>query len=53
MIILDYGHIHKPYYEKQEKPYIVYPGSLASLGFDELGKHGMIMRWNKWKYKKG
>ena len=46
---LDYialGHIHKPYYEIQEKPYIVYPGSLVSLGFDELGKHGVVIRRN-------
>ncbi len=41
------GHIHKPYYEKQERPYIVYPGSLVSLGFDEIGKHGMIVRRNR------
>lgn len=36
------GHIHKPYYDKQTMQKIVYPGSTASLGFDELGKHGMI-----------
>lgn len=38
MIGFDYvglGHIHKPMYEDE----IVYPGSLISLGFDELGKH--------------
>ena len=29
------GHIHKSMYDKN----IVYPGSLISLGFDELGKH--------------
>ena len=29
------GHIHKPAYEDN----IVYPGSLVSFGFDELGKH--------------
>ena len=29
------GHIHKPAYEEK----IVYPGSLLSLGFDELGEH--------------
>ena len=34
------GHIHKPDYENQK---IVYPGSTVSLGFDELGKHGMIV----------
>ena len=33
------GHIHKPDYEGK----IVYPGSTVSLGFDELGKHGMIV----------
>lgn len=32
------GHIHKPDYSTN----IVYPGSTISLGFDELGKHGMI-----------
>lgn len=39
---LDYialGHIHKPEYRDE----IVYPGSLISLGFDELGPHGMIV----------
>ncbi len=39
---LDYvalGHIHKPCYMDN----IVYPGSLISLGFDELGPHGMIV----------
>ncbi len=34
------GHIHKPDYESKR---IVYPGSTVSLGFDELGKHGMIV----------
>ena len=34
------GHIHKPDYENKK---IVYPGSTVSLGFDELGKHGMIV----------
>ena len=34
------GHIHKPDYENQK---IVYPGSTISLGFDELGQHGMIV----------
>lgn len=37
------GHIHKPMYDNN----IVYPGSLISLGFDELGEHGMIVRRNK------
>jgi DNA repair exonuclease SbcCD nuclease subunit len=34
------GHIHKQDYSMQN---IVYPGSTVSLGFDELGKHGMIV----------
>ena len=33
------GHIHKPDYDS----HIVYPGSTISLGFDELGEHGMIV----------
>lgn len=33
------GHIHKPDYRSN----IVYPGSTVSLGFDELGEHGMIV----------
>ena len=33
------GHIHKPDYATN----IVYPGSTISLGFDELGEHGMIV----------
>ena len=33
------GHIHKPDYSTN----IVYPVSTISLGFDELGKHGMIV----------
>ncbi len=32
------GHIHKPMYDGK----IVYPGSLVSLGFDEIWQHGMI-----------
>lgn len=32
------GHIHKLDYASD----VVYPGSTISLGFDELGKHGMI-----------
>lgn len=35
------GHIHKTNYDKNER--IIYPGSLSSLGFDELGGHGMIV----------
>jgi len=37
------GHIHKSNYKPQENERIVYPGSTISLGFDELGKHGMII----------
>ncbi len=37
------GHIHKPSYKDEENQKIVYPGSCISLGFDELGKHGMIV----------
>ena len=37
------GHIHKTDYNSYENPKIVYPGSLVSLGFDEIGKHGMIL----------
>lgn len=39
MTILQFGHIHKPDYHSN----IVYPGSTISLGFDELGEHGMIV----------
>ena len=34
------GHIHKPNYE--ENTNIVYPGSMISFGFDELGERGML-----------
>lgn len=34
-----FGHIHKPDYSTN----MVYPGSTISLGFDELGEHGMIV----------
>lgn len=37
------GHIHKKDYNSYENQKIVYPGSLISLGFDELGQHGMIV----------
>ncbi len=33
------GHIHKADYSTN----VVYPGSTISLGFDELGEHGMIV----------
>ena len=37
------GHIHKPYYKEERDQRIVYSGSTISLGFDELGSHGMIV----------
>ena len=46
MLNFDYialGHIHKSNYSKQTNQKAIYPGSLISLGFDELGKHGMIV----------
>ena len=35
------GHIHKNNFVKDSN--IIYPGSTISLGFDELGEHGMIV----------
>ena len=35
------GHIHKNNFNKHQK--ICYPGSTISLGFDEPGKHGMVV----------
>ena len=35
------GHIHETNYIENKK--IVYPSSTISLGFDEIGKHGMIV----------
>ena len=35
------GHIHKSNFEKNSN--ILYPGSTISLGFDEIGEHGMIV----------
>ena len=35
------GHIHKNNFNKDKK--IIYPGSLIAGGFDELGKHGMVV----------
>ena len=35
------GHVHNSNYQQEKK--MVYPGSLASLGFDEIGNHGMIV----------
>lgn len=37
------GHIHKPDYNIEENQNIIYPGSTISRGFDELGKHGVIV----------
>lgn len=37
------GHIHKSNYIDGENTNIIYPGSVVSLGFDELGQHGMIV----------
>ena len=36
------GHIHKKNLEANDQ-IIVYPGSMCSLGFDELGEHGMVV----------
>lgn len=36
------GHIHKTNFEENKQNTIVYPGSPISMGFDELGEHGMI-----------
>ena len=43
-LVFDYvalGHIHKNNIQGGNK--ILYPGSTISLGFDELGEHGMIV----------
>ena len=37
------GHIHKIDYNREKDQKIVYPGSTISMGFDELGQHGMIV----------
>jgi len=37
------GHIHKSNYNEEKSSKIIYPGSTISLGFDELGSHGMIV----------
>ena len=37
------GHIHTRDYNSEENQNIIYPGSTISLGFDELGEHGMIL----------
>ena len=35
------GHVHKSNFNKDKK--IIYPGSAIAGGFDELGKHGMVV----------
>ena len=45
-----FGHIHKSNFSENKK--IVYPGSLISLGFDELGEHGMVIGEFRDKYLK-
>ena len=43
------GHIHNTNFNEKER--IIYPGSTICLGFDEIGKHGMVVRRNnKRKY---
>ncbi len=37
------GHIHKLDYNNEENQRIVYPGSTISMGFDELGSHGVVL----------
>lgn len=37
------GHIHKSNYNEANNENIIYSGSTISLGFDELGKHGIIV----------
>lgn len=37
------GHIHKLMQMQEKNTCIAYPGSTISLGFDELGNHGMIV----------
>lgn len=37
------GHIHKTNYNVDSNKKIMYPGSTISLGFDEIGDHGMIV----------
>ena len=37
------GHIHKQYYNEEKNQKIFYPGSTISLGFDELGEHGVLV----------
>jgi DNA repair exonuclease SbcCD nuclease subunit len=39
--MLQCGHIHE---KKVDESSIIYPGSLTSIGFDELGEHGIVIR---------
>ena len=41
------GHTHKNNFDNTQAAH--YPGSTISMGFDELGKHGMIVRRNNKK----
>ena len=34
------GHIHE---KKVDDSHLIYPGSLVSMGFDELGEHGLVI----------
>lgn len=37
------GHVHKPLYKIEPNQKICYSGSCLSLGFDELGQHGILV----------
>ena len=37
------GHIHRLDYNNKPNQRIIYPGSTVSMGFDEVGAHGMIV----------
>ena len=37
------GHVHKPLYKSELTSNICYAGSCLSLGFDELGEHGILI----------
>ena len=37
------GHVHKLDYKSESNQRIINPGSMISLGFDEIGEHGMIV----------
>lgn len=44
--MLHFGHIHEKNVGMgvHSDPLIIYPGSLLSIGFDELGEHGIVAR---------